>query len=151
VPRAIAAGVDLGFELQPAEIVGRRFLLRELLANLIHNAIEHAGKGAHVTVRTYALEPGTRTAVLEVADDGPGIAAAERERVFERFQRGSGALGEGSGLGLAIVRDIALARGARVDIADPPCGRGVILRVSFVAGGTGSAAGLSDRARSQRP
>jgi two-component system sensor histidine kinase TctE len=134
VPRAIAAGADLGFDLQSAPVVARRFLLRELLGNLIHNAIEHAGAGARVTVRTCTrLDDGVRHAVLEVEDDGPGIAPDERARVFERFQRGSEARGAGSGLGLAIVRDIALAQDARVEIVDPPGGRGVTLRVRFAA------------------
>ena len=128
VPRALAAGVDLGFELEPAALDGRRFLLRELLANLLQNAIDHAGTGAHVTVRTRS-ENGTP--VLEVEDDGPGIPAAERAAAFERFRRGSAAASSGSGLGLAIVRDIAAGHGARVEIVDPPAGRGVVFRVTF--------------------
>ncbi len=131
VPLALAAGIDLGFELESAPLAGRRFLLRELLANLMHNAIEHAGAGAHVTVRTRREHDAT---VLEVEDDGPGIPEPERGTAFERFRRGSGAAGVGSGLGLAIVRDIAVGHGARVSIADTPSGRGVILRVTFTGG-----------------
>ena len=128
VPLAFAAGVDLGFELESALLDGRRFLLRELLANLMHNAIEHAGPGAHVTVRTRRENDAS---VLEVEDDGPGIAELDRSTAFERFRRGSEAAGVGSGLGLAIVRDIAAGHGAHVAIIDPPAGRGVILRVTF--------------------
>ena len=131
VPLALAAGIDLGFELESAPLAGRRFMLRELLANLLHNAIEHAGPGAHVTVRTRREH---EARVLEVEDDGPGIPEAERGMAFERFRRGSEAAGVGSGLGLAIVRDIAVGHGARVTIADPPSGRGVILRVTFAGG-----------------
>ncbi|HEU0202568.1 MAG TPA: sensor histidine kinase N-terminal domain-containing protein, partial [Burkholderiaceae bacterium] len=104
VPRAISAGIDLGFDLHAATVHGRSYLLRELLANLIHNALEYAGRGARVTVRTGLVEGAP---VLEVEDNGPGIPAAERTRVFERFARGAAAPGTGSGLGLAIVRDIA--------------------------------------------
>ncbi len=128
VPLALAAGVDLGFELESALLDGRRFLLRELLANLMHNAIEHAGPGAHVTVRTRRENDAS---VLEVEDDGPGIPELDRSTAFERFRRGSEAAGVGSGLGLAIVRDIAAGHGARVAIVDPQAGRGVILRVTF--------------------
>jgi two-component system sensor histidine kinase TctE len=115
VPRAMAAGVDLGFDLQPALVEGRALLLQELLANLLHNALQYAGNGARVTVRTRA---GRQEVLLEVEDNGPGIAAADRARVFERFDRGSRPRGSGSGLGLAIVRDIARGHGATVTLAE---------------------------------
>lgn len=115
VPRAMAAGVDLGFDLQPALVEGRALLLQELLANLLHNALQYAGHGARVTVRTRA---GRHEVLLEVEDNGPGIAAADRARVFERFDRGSRPRGSGSGLGLAIVRDIARGHGATVTLAE---------------------------------
>lgn len=126
VPRALAADVDLGFELEPAPLLGRPFLLRELLANLLHNAIEHGGRGCRVTVRT-RREGGD--AVLDVEDDGPGVPPADRARIFERFQRGPTAA-EGSGLGLAIVRDIALGHGGSVAVLDAAAGgRGVCFQV----------------------
>lgn len=128
VPRAVAAGVDLGFDLEPAPLRGRSVLLQELLANVLHNALEYAGDGSRVTVRTRS-ERGV--AVLEVEDNGPGIPPADRERVFARFERGNQPRGQGSGLGLAIVRDIALAHGARVELLDPPGGRGLLVRVRF--------------------
>jgi two-component system, OmpR family, sensor histidine kinase TctE len=86
VPLAMSAQVDLGFALESAPLEGRQFLLRELLANLIHNAIGHAGAGARVTVRTSQVEGAS---VLEVEDDGPGIPIDERAAAFERFRRGS--------------------------------------------------------------
>ncbi len=137
VPRALAADIDLGFDLQSAPLQGRGFLLRELLANLLHNALAYAGTGAQVTVRCWRDGD---TAVLEVEDNGPGIAVDERERVFGRFQRGSttntqsatgqpGTASEGSGLGLSIVRDIAIGAGGRVELSDPPSGCGLLVRV----------------------
>ena len=137
VPLAMSAQVDLGFELVSAPLEGRRFLLRELLANLIHNAIEHAGAGARVTVRTLRLEDAS---VLEVEDDGPGIPADERATAFERFRRGSAAAGAGSGLGLAIVNDIANGHGASVSLDEPTGGRGLIVRVRFAALASGASA-----------
>lgn len=132
VPQAVKAGVDLGFALAPAPVRGRRFLLREMLGNLLHNALEHAGTGCEVTVRSYT---NNGHAVLEVEDNGPGIAPPERERVFERFYRGQPGGGSGSGLGLAIVREIARGHGARVDLLDPPGGKGLLVRVRFPAPG----------------
>jgi two-component system sensor histidine kinase TctE len=129
VPQAVAAGVDLGFALAPARVRGRRFLLREMLGNLLHNALEYAGRGSEVTVRSYTDDG---TPVLEVEDNGPGIAAEERERVFERFYRAGPGGGTGSGLGLAIVREIALGHGAQVDLLDPPGGAGLLVRVRFL-------------------
>lgn len=130
VPRAIGAGIDLGFELHAATALGRGFLLRELLANLVHNAFQYAGRGARVTVRTRS-EPGA--SVLEVEDNGPGIAPAERDRLFERFTRGHGAHGTGSGLGLAIVRDIAQLHGAEITLDHAEAGTGLRVRVRFPA------------------
>jgi two-component system, OmpR family, sensor histidine kinase TctE len=139
VPRALAAGIDLGFDLQSTPLRGRGFLLRELLANLLHNALAYAGTGAQVTVRCRRVGD---IAVLEVEDNGPGIAPEERERVFQRFQRGSAAISpsatrqrggafEGSGLGLSIVRDISIGAGGQVDLLDAPSGRGLLVRVSL--------------------
>lgn len=130
VPQALAVGIDLGFSLSSAPIRGRRFLLRELIGNLVHNALEYAGAGSEVTVRTGT---DSQFAVLEVEDNGPGIAPTERERAFERFYRASDAGGHGSGLGLAIVREIARGHGADVALLDPPSGKGLLVRLRFPA------------------
>jgi two-component system sensor histidine kinase TctE len=133
VSRSVDCGIDLGFELEPAPVDGHGFLLREMLANLLHNALNYAGHGARVTIRTYMQQdPGARLpprAVLEVEDNGPGIPPEDRERAFERFQRGSA--GSGSGLGLSIVRDIARHHRARVELLDGPGGVGLKVRVTF--------------------
>ena len=125
---ALAAGQDLGFELQPAAVHGDALLLREMLDNLVHNAILHAGPGAHVTVRTRSA---AGQAVLEVEDDGQGMPAAELETVWQRFHRGSGATGLGSGLGLAIVRDIARLHRGEARLQAGAGGRGIVARVSL--------------------
>ena len=127
---SIDAGVDLGFELGPAWVMGRHHLLRELLGNLLHNAVEYAGRGAQVTVRT--AQRGAQV-MLEVEDNGPGIAEAERESVWKRFQRGERASGSGGGLGLAIVRDIARSHGATVHLQPGADGRGLQVRIGFKA------------------
>jgi two-component system sensor histidine kinase TctE len=131
VHQALARDVDLGFELDWALVQGDSFLLREALANLVHNAIEYSQRGGRVTVRT-----GRRNghSFLEVEDDGPGIPAAERERVLERFYRVPGTSGTGSGLGLAIVREIAAGHGASISITDATAGKGCRVGITFPHG-----------------
>ena len=130
VHRSLAKDVDLGFDLSSVDVPGDAFLLRELLVNLIGNAVEYTPAGGRVTVRI-GLDDGSPC--IEVEDDGPGIPAAERERVLERFYRLPGTSGTGSGLGLAIVREIALAHGARVEIGEGQGGRGCCVRLIFPA------------------
>lgn len=141
VPRALQAGVDLGFELEAAPLRGQAFLLRELLENLVHNSVSYAGPGARITVRTGSVPGGntshTGWAQLEVEDNGPGIPPQERARALQRFQRGSAARsqahgtesGTGSGLGLAIAQDIARRHGGTLELLDAAQGTGLRVRV----------------------
>lgn len=123
VHQALRRGLDLGFDLEQVHIMGEALLIREALANLVHNAVEYTLPGGRVTVRSGArcmrvegrLE---ERAILEVEDDGAGIPAQERVRVFERFYRIQGTAGTGSGLGLAIVREIVLAHDGNIEIED---------------------------------
>ena len=128
VHRSMAMDIDLGFDLHAGMVFGDAFLLREVLANLIGNAVEYTPAGGRVTVKTGQASAGT---FLEVEDDGPGIPVAERERVLERFYRMPGTSGTGSGLGLAIVREIAMAHGARVEMGEGQSGRGCSVRLIF--------------------
>ncbi len=131
VERAAARGIDLGFALAPATVDGDVFLLRDLLDNLVDNALRYTPPGSSVTVRCAAAAGG---ALLEVEDDGPGIPPAQRARVFERFVRlGQDGGATGSGLGLAIVRDIARLHGARVELGDGAGGKGARFTVHFPA------------------
>lgn len=132
VPVAREKQIDLGFEGPHGGITvhGDKLLLHELIANLIDNAIRYGPLGAHVTVRI--ARQGDRV-TLEVEDNGPGIPPAERERVFERFYRGTDAMADGSGLGLAIVRDVCTAHGATIELAEPAGGRGLRVVVRFAA------------------
>jgi two-component system sensor histidine kinase TctE len=93
--------------------------LRELLKNLLDNAIRYTQIEGAVTVRVSA-DPHANWARLEVLDNGPGIAEAERALVFERFYRILGSGSDGSGLGLAIVREIALQHRAQVFLSESP-------------------------------
>jgi two-component system sensor histidine kinase TctE len=131
VHQALERDVDLGFELEAAPVKGDALLLREALANLVHNAIQYSNNGGRVTVRT-----GQRAgqSFAEVEDDGPGIAPQERERVLDRFYRVPGTRGTGSGLGLAIVREIAGGHGARIDLTDGAGARGCRVALTFPHG-----------------
>jgi two-component system sensor histidine kinase TctE len=129
VMRALAKDIDLGYEESGARLAidGVPLLLRELLTNLIDNAIKYTPRGGHVTVRVRARE----LAVIEVEDDGVGIAPDERDSVFERFYRVLGTGEEGSGLGLPIAAEIAELHRAKIDLAEGAEGRGCLFRVSF--------------------
>ncbi len=129
VPQAMAAGIDLGFEGTgwPLAIDGIPALLRELLNNLIDNAIKYTPRGGRVTVMT---RTGTR-ALLEVEDNGMGIPEVERGRVFERFYRVLGTDADGSGLGLPIVREIADLHRADIRLTTPSGGQGTLVQLSF--------------------
>jgi signal transduction histidine kinase len=88
--------------------------LHRLVLNLIQNALVHTPAGTRVCVRLKADDG----AFLEVEDDGPGIPAELRHRLFERFVRGHGDTGGGSGLGLAIVRAVAETHGGSVELGE---------------------------------
>ena len=128
VQRALGKNIDLGFELEDAWTLGDALLLRELAANLLDNSLAYTQTGGSVTLRTAVRND---ESVLEVEDNGPGIPEAEREKVFERFYRVAATGGEGCGLGLSIVSEIAGRHNARIDLAQPPAGRGTLIRVVF--------------------
>ncbi|MDP2824876.1 MAG: sensor histidine kinase N-terminal domain-containing protein [Sulfuritalea sp.] len=129
VVRALAKRIDLGYEECGCRLMidGVPLLLRELLTNLVDNAIKYTPSGGHVTVRARA----DRLAIIEVEDDGIGIPVEERESIFERFYRVLGTDAEGSGLGLAIAAEIAELHQARIDLPTGSTGRGSLFRVSF--------------------
>lgn len=106
VAQAQAGDIDLGYEAgtEAVPVEGNPLLLRELLGNLIDNAIRYTPAGGTVTVKVGCQG---EAAVVDVEDNGSGIPAAEQALVFERFYRVLGTETEGSGLGLAIVREIA--------------------------------------------
>ena len=131
VHQALARDIDLGFELEAASIQGDAFLVREALANLVHNAIEYSHRGGRVTIRTGARND---HAFVEVEDDGPGIPAGERGRVLERFYRVPGTSGTGSGLGLAIVREIAVGHGAGIELGEGVGAKGCRVAITFPHG-----------------
>lgn len=126
VPRALEKRIDLGYEgadsgaaKGPAglSISGQPVLLRELIRNLVDNALQYTPEGGTVTVRVVD-DPFGQVVVVQVEDSGPGIPAAERDKVFQPFYRSLGTNVDGSGLGLAIVREIAQQHDAEITLED---------------------------------
>lgn len=141
VPRALARNIDLGFDdtadataddatdgAAHAMIEGDTLLLREMLINLLDNAVRYTQPGGRVTVRVAAND---NRVLLGVEDNGPGIPADERERVFERFHRVLGSGAEGCGLGLAIVREIAQSHNADARLGAGANDRGTLVTITF--------------------
>ena len=126
-PRALDAGIDLVLDAdQGAPVLATDILVREMLSNLIDNVIAHAGAGATATI---SIKAGPEITELQIADDGAGVEAADRQGLLERFHRGSNARAGGSGLGLSIVAEIAGMFGGSVDLPAPPEGRGFCVLV----------------------
>ncbi len=137
VPRALDKSIDLGYEgpllheadtgagvlqrlqgrTHDAQVLGHPLLLRELIANLVDNALQYTPVGGTVTVRVVP-DPFGQVVVLQVEDSGPGIPVGERELVFQPFYRPLGTPVDGSGLGLAIVAEIARQHAAQIDLED---------------------------------
>jgi two-component system sensor histidine kinase QseC len=130
-PQALARRIELALTEAPqAMVAGDAALLAVLLRNLTDNAIRYTPEAGSVEV---ALHPTARAVELTVTDSGPGIPAAERERVFERFYRlNDGGRAAGSGLGLSIVRRIADLHGGSIALEDAP-GGGLRVRVRLPA------------------
>ncbi len=124
--QAEARDIDLGVGACAAlTLSGQAAGLRMLLSNLVDNALRYSPAGGRVDVE---LKVTPEHAVISVSDNGPGIPADERERVFERFYRLAGSETPGSGLGLAIVRQVAAMHGGHVELDDSPSG-GLLVRV----------------------
>jgi signal transduction histidine kinase len=105
--------------------------LRRVLSNLVDNAVRHAG--SHVVLGVRAEAGG---AVMTVVDDGPGIPADERQRVFERFARLDDARDRdagGTGLGLAIVQELLIRSDGSISLQDNPSGPGLAAVVRLPA------------------
>lgn len=137
--RAIDPGRTISLEIAAGAehlvVAGDDARLRQVVGNLLSNAVTHTPAGAPVTVRLR----GAGEAVLEVSDEGPGLTPEQVERVFERFYRVDaarkrrpagpvGAVGGGAGLGLAIVAALVAAHRGRVEVETAP-GEGATFRV----------------------
>ena len=129
--QAVRKDIDLSFEGgREVSVRAHALLLHEMVSNLVDNAIRYTPAGGRVALRVFRID----VPMLEVEDSGPGIPAAEKERVFAPFYRATSAQAvnaAGSGLGLTIVRDIAAMHGAAVELLDGAQGSGLKVRVTF--------------------
>ena len=147
LPRALDKALDLGYEgaesgSPDVQVHGNPVLLKEMVRNLVDNAIHYTPSTPErpgvITVRTL-VDPYSHALVIQVEDNGPGIAPAERDRVFEPFYRALGTNVDGSGLGLPIVLEIAQQHGASVSIEAAHPGQtppGACFTVRFSRGGS---------------
>lgn len=116
-------------DVQPCSVTGRLDAMGVLLRNVLDNAVRYTPEGGQISVSCGPTPDGG--AFVCVADDGPGIAPAERERVFDRFYRVAGTSGGGSGIGLSLVAQIARQHRADVNLGPGLRGMGVTLTVIF--------------------
>jgi len=112
--------ISLDVDPDPPRVVADRSKMQQALANLIVNAIRYAPQGTPILVAAHRKGDALR---IEVRDHGPGIAAADRQRIFDKFFRGQNANGvAGSGLGLAIARSLVTLHGGTLEYEENPGG-----------------------------
>ncbi len=146
-PLGAPKGITFAVDVRPPDLTlpGDAERLHQVVANLLHNAVRHSPDGG--VVRLEARRVGSN-AVIDVVDEGPGIAPADRQRIFQRFTRGNApaqtgrASTGGTGLGLAIVRWAVELHGGTVAVADSPTG--ARLRVTLPGGRVAPAAGAGE-------
>ncbi len=131
VPRAMDKHIDVGYEgpdpgTSGYTLQGNATLLKEMIRNLVDNAINYtpssAAKSGMITARVLS-DPFSKVLVVQVEDSGPGIPTAERELIFQPFYRVLGTEADGSGLGLPIVLEIARQHHATVSVDDSRAGQ----------------------------
>ena len=141
------AGVRLGSELEDAVAEVDPVRIRQVVTNLLSNALKFtpAGGAVRVELRRHGTE-----AVLRVSDTGPGIPPDELPHVFERFFRGRGARARGSGIGLTVARELVLAHGGEIAVESEP-GRGTTFTVRLPLAAAGAGAAPEPRASAGLP
>jgi two-component system OmpR family sensor kinase len=122
----VADGHHLTVDADDAIVAGSRDELYRMTLNLVENAIRHTPKGTRIRA---TVAPDNGDVVLVVQDDGPGVAPELRDRIFERFVRGTGDRGSSSGLGLSIVRSVAESHGGSVVLEDAHPGARFVVRL----------------------
>jgi signal transduction histidine kinase len=117
-PWAISQACSLGFDAPslPIHVRGNADAIADAVRNLVENAVNQSPAGGEVAVTV------TSEGMVTIADRGPGVPQANRQRIFERFWRGRGVTRQGAGLGLAIVAEIAKAHGGSIEVSDRPGG-----------------------------
>jgi two-component system, OmpR family, sensor histidine kinase TctE len=137
VPHAVQAGMDLHFEApnEPAIALTQAVLATEVISNFVDNAIRYNRDGGTITVAVHVADAQDEV-IVSVVDDGPGIPAEDRERVFTRFTRlDRDSSRPGSGLGLPIAARLGRAIGARIELMTARSGQGLRVEIAFPRGG----------------
>jgi two-component system, OmpR family, sensor histidine kinase QseC len=123
----------LSLQIEPCTMNGYLDELGILVRNLIDNAVRYAREGGRIEIacKNATAVGGARELRLSVADDGPGVPAEEREKIFNRFYRVAGSSERGSGIGLSLVSRIAQLHGASIEVSEGIAGRGFAVTLSF--------------------
>ncbi len=131
VAEALANSIELTLASPDSvPLYGDQAALHSIVTNLVNNALRYSGEGGHIQIE---IESGHGVVTLRVRDDGPGIGAADRERVFDRYYRVAGVGVSGSGLGLAIVKQAVVRMRGRISIEDGLQGKGCAFVVELPA------------------
>ena len=125
-PIAHQKNITVTAAADPAATEGMEDAIRLMMTNLTDNAVRYTPEGGRIEIRTRSEND---TAVIEICDNGPGIAPEERNRVFDRFYRALGTKTSGTGLGLAIVKRIIDIHHGTIMIDDGLDGRGTTFRI----------------------
>ena len=140
-PIAQQKSITISAAVQPAQIDGMEDAIRLMITNLTDNAIRYTPQGGRIELHTRTEG---NMSVIEVCDNGPGIAPAERQRVFDRFYRALGTKTSGTGLGLAIVKRIVDIHRGNIEILDGLDGRGTTFRLVFPPLGANAQNSMAD-------
>lgn len=127
-PIAQQKSISITHNAQPAQLDGMEDAIRLMVTNLTDNAIRYTPEGGRIELRCFTCNG---LSVVEVCDNGPGIAPEERQRVFDRFYRALGTKTSGTGLGLAIVKRIVDIHRGTIEIDDGLDGKGTTFRLTF--------------------
>jgi len=126
---ALRHHAELYFDIEPATCNGSKWMLQQMLGNLIDNAIKHSPEGGRITVRCGM--DSQQQPFIEVEDQGPGISPGDQDHVFEPFFRNSSQRVQGSGLGLAIVKEVTTRHGATIQFMPIHGKHGTCIRIAF--------------------
>jgi two-component system sensor histidine kinase BaeS len=139
-PRFLEQDVTLRLELDEAAADVDPNRMRQVVSNLLSNALKFTPSGGSVEVTLHSVD---RQAVIKVSDTGPGISSEDLPHVFDRFFRGQGVRASGSGIGLTVVRELVEAHGGSVEACSEP-GGGTTLTVRLPAASSGSLAAFTE-------
>jgi len=118
--------IELNFNIDAARVLGQAILLEEMIGNLLDNAINYAGEGAHICISS---STGVGNVVLTIVDDGPGVSAHNLAAMGSPFFRGDATDSKGSGLGLVIVKEIVRLHRGSLQFKRGENNRGLVVEI----------------------